>query len=179
MEWLSQLSAFGVFLGIAGVGFLFLLVSLVFGAAFEHMGGDADHSFDHGGPSFLSARGISVFVTTFGCIGAAGISYGLSTAAASGAGFAGGLFFASIIFMFAKFLYGQQASTDVKMSDVVGQLAQVIVAIPAGGVGQVRCRVGEELVDKIARSRNGAAIAENTSVRVEEAVGEIVIVSPQ
>ncbi len=179
MEWLSQLSAFGVFLGIAGVGFLFLLVSLVFGEAFEHMGVDADHGFDHGGPSFLSARGISVFVTTFGCIGAAGVSYGLSTAAASGAGFGGGLFFASLLFLFAKFLYGQQASTDVKVTDVVGQIARVIVAIPAGGVGQVRCRVGEELVDKIARSRSGNAIGENCSVRIEEVVGEVVIVSPQ
>jgi len=179
MEWFSQLSAFGVFLGIAGVGFLFLLVSLVFGEAFEHLGVDADHSFDHGGPSFLSARGISVFITTFGCIGAAGISYGLSTAAASGVGFVGGAFFASLMFLFAKFLYGQQASTDVKMTDVIGQTARVIVAIPAGGVGQVRCRVGEELVDKIARSRSGQAIAENASVTIEEAVGEIVVVSPQ
>lgn len=179
MEWLSQLTAFGVFLGIAGIGFLFLLVSLVFGEAFEHMGVDADHSLDHGGPSFLSARGISVFVTTFGCIGAAGISYGLSTAAASGAGFVGGMAFATLIFLFARFLYGQQSSSDVRTQDVVGQIARVVVAIPPAGVGQVRCRVGEELIDKVARSHDGAAIAENTSVRIEEVVGEVVVVSPR
>ena len=43
-----------------------------------------------------------------------------------------------------------------------------MIAIPAGGVGQVRCKVGEELVDKIARGHEPDAIAENTSVVVEE-----------
>jgi hypothetical protein len=53
----------------------------------------------------------------------------------------------------------------------------VIVAIPAGGLGQVRCRIGDELVDRIARSRSGEAIAENSPVRVEEVLGETVVVS--
>jgi membrane protein implicated in regulation of membrane protease activity len=174
---ISELSAFGVFLGIASVGFLFLLVSLVFGEIFEHLGVDADHSFDHSGPSFLSMRGISVFITAFGGIGAIAIRYGLSTTGASGVGVGGGLIFAYLIYVFARFLYSQQATSSMSASDVVGQTARVIVAIPAGGLGQVRCRVGEELVDKIARSRTGEAIAENVSVRVEEVLGETVIVS--
>ena len=178
-DWMAQLSAFGVFLGIGAIGFLFLLVSLVFGEMFEHLGADADHSFDHGGPSFLSVRGLSVFVTAFGGIGAIGVRYGLSTVAASGAGVAGGLVFAYVIYAFAKFLYGQQSSSSTSAQDVVGQAARVTVAIPAGGVGQIRCRVGEELVDKIARSRSGEAVPENTSVRIEEILGETVIVSPQ
>jgi len=53
------------------------------------------------------------------------------------------------------------------------------VTIPAGGVGQVRCRIGEELIDKIARTRQGESIPENTSVRVEEVLGETVIVARQ
>jgi membrane protein implicated in regulation of membrane protease activity len=176
-DLISQLSAFGVFLAIAGVGFLFLLISLVFGEVCEHLGVDADHSFDHGGPSFLSVRGISVFVTAFGGIGAIGVRYGLTTTGASLAGFVGGLFFASIIYVFARFLYSQQATSTMSAMDVVGQNCRVIVAIPAGGLGQVRCRVGDELVDRIARSRSGEAIAENAPVRVEEILGETVIVS--
>ena len=73
MDWFSNLNAFGVFLGIGGLGFVFLLLSMIMGEAFEHFGADADHSFDHGGPSFLSVRGISVFVTAFGGIGAIGV----------------------------------------------------------------------------------------------------------
>jgi membrane protein implicated in regulation of membrane protease activity len=176
-DLISEFSAFGIFLAIAGVGFLFLLISLVFGEIFEHLGVDADHSFDHSGPSFLSVRGISVFVTAFGGIGAIGIRYGLSTTGASLAGVAGGLVFASIIYMFAKFLYSQQATSSLSATDVLGQSCRVIVAIPAGGLGQVRCRIGDELVDRIARSRSGEAIAENAPVRVEEILGETVIVS--
>lgn len=179
MEWFSQTSAFGVFIGIGAIGFLFLVVSLIFGEIFGHIGADADHSFDHGGPSFLSVRGLSVFVTAFGGIGAIAVRYGLSTIGASAAGFVGGMGFAYLIYVFAKFLYGQQSNTSVSAQDVVGQSARVIIAIPAGGVGQIRCRVGEELIDKIARSRSGAAIPENASVRVEEVLGETVIVSPQ
>jgi hypothetical protein len=37
--------------------------------------------------------------------------------------------------------------------------------------------VGEELIDKVARARDGAAIPEHTTVRVEEVLGEVVIVS--
>jgi hypothetical protein len=43
----------------------------------------------------------------------------------------------------------------------------------------VRCQLGEDLVDKIARSRDGSAIAENTTVVIEEVLGETVIVRRQ
>ena len=76
----------------------------------------------------------------------------------------------------ARMLYHQQASSEVRASDLVGQVARVVVAIPAGGVGQIRCRVGEELVDKIARTRDGGPVGENMSVKVEEVLGETVIV---
>ena len=95
---------------------------------------------------------------------------------ASGVGFLTGLVFGGAIYMFAQFLYGQQASSEVRANDLVGQVARVVVAIPAGGVGQIRCRVGEELIDKIARTSDGIAVAENQSVQVEEVLGETVIV---
>jgi hypothetical protein len=50
-----------------------------------------------------------------------------------------------IVLAFARFLYQQQATSEVRTADLVGQTARVIVAIPAGGVGQVRCRVGAGL----------------------------------
>jgi hypothetical protein len=176
-DLIAQASTFTVFLAIASVGFLFLLVSLLFGGLFEHFeGGHFDHDLGHGGPSFFSARILSVFVTAFGGFGAIGTHYGLSTLASSGIGFASGMFFASLIWAFAGFLHRQQASTELLTSDVVGLTARVIVTIPRNGVGQVRCRVGEEMVDKIARSKDGESIAENSVVHVEESLGEIVIV---
>ena len=171
---LPPLSPFTVFLAIAAVGFLFLLVSVVFGEVFDHLG--ADYDVDMGGPGFFSGRIMSVFVTGFGGFGALAIHYGLSPVGASLVGFGSGLVFSSIIYAFARFLYWQQASSDVGSADLIGQNARVVVAIPAGGVGQVRCRVGEELVDKIAQSQDGTAIPEHASVRIDQIVGETVIV---
>jgi membrane protein implicated in regulation of membrane protease activity len=177
--WFASLSAFTVFLGIAGVGFLFLLVSLVFGEIFEHLGDDLDHDLDHGGPGIFSTRILSVFVTAFGGFGAVATYYGASPVSASAVGFASGVLFASIIYGFARFLWSQQAATELRSADLVGQVARVVVAIPKGGLGQVRCRLGEELLDKIARSQDGEAIAENEIVRIEQVLGETVIVRKQ
>jgi len=177
----SQVSAFAIFLAIGAVGFLFLVISLLFGELFDHADFSGDHETDlgHGGPGFFSTRVISVFVMAFGGFGAIGVQYGLSTLGASLVGAGSGLVFGSIIYGFARFLYSQQASSEVKTADLVGQAARVIIAIPAGGLGQVRCQIGEALVDKIARTQDGQAIPENVGVKIEEVLGETVVVRRQ
>jgi len=180
MDWLPQISQFTVFLAIAAVGFVFLLVALIFGEVFEHFEASVDHDFDgHGGPGFFSTRILSVFVTAFGGFGAVGTYYGLGTLGASGVGFGSGAFFALLIYAFARFLFTQQASSDLHVQDVVGCQARVVVPIPASGVGQVRCQLGEQLMDKIARSRDGEAIPENVAVTIVEVLGDTVLVVPQ
>lgn len=170
------LNAFIVFLAIAAVGFLFLIISLFFGEIFEHFDGSLDHDMDHGGPGFFSTRIISVFITAFGGFGAIATDQGASALAASGIGAVAGFLLAAPVYFLAKFLYGQQASSEHRSQDLVGKVGRVVVSIPAGGVGQVRCTLGEELVDKIARGREPDAIPENTSVIVEEVVGETIVV---
>lgn len=179
-DWLFNLTALTVFLTVAGFGFLFLLVSLIFGEIFDFFDGDLDHDFDHdhGGPGFFSSRVMGVFITTFGGTGAIGTYYGLSTLASSLAGLVSGAALASVVYAFARFLYGQQASTDVISGDLVGRTGRVVVTIPNNGMGQIRCQVGEQLVDKIARSGDGESIPENHSVRIEEVLGELVVVRP-
>ena len=174
MDLLPSLSAYTVFLAIAGVGFIFLIFSAVFGEIFDFF--DHDIDFDHGGPGILSSRVIAVFITAFGAFGAIAMNNGMSVGAASGVGLGGGVIFGGVIYMFLRFLYGQQASSDVLASDLVGQKGRIIIGIPANGVGQVRVRVGEELVDKVAQARDGLAIPENTAVTVDEVLGETVIV---
>ena len=174
MNFLPPFNAFGIFLAIAAVGFLFLMITLVFGEIFDFF--DSDHDFDHGGPGFFSSRVIAVFITSFGCFGAIATHYGLSTLPASTAGVAAGVVFGGLIYMFARFLFSQQVSSEVRGSDLVGQSARVVVGIPAGGLGQIRLRVGEEMIDKIARANDGQPLPENTPVLVEEVLGETVIV---
>jgi membrane protein implicated in regulation of membrane protease activity len=176
MDLLQSFSAFTVFVAIAAVGFVFLIVSLIFGEIFDFFDHDFDIGGDHGGPGILSSRVIAVFITAFGAFGAIAVDNGLRAGPASGVGLASGVVFGGIIYAFLRFLYGQQASSDVVASDLVGQHARVVVSIPANGVGQIRCRIGEELIDKIAQSRDGLAIPENTPVHIEEVLGETVIV---
>ena len=183
-DWLREFSAFAVFATIAAVGFLFLLISLVFGEIFEmfgHDGADFSHDVggDHGGPGFFSTRVLSVFVMAFGGFGAIAVQYGMNPMAASGVGFTGGVVLGAAVYGFARFLWSQQSATEVRTTDLVGQTARVNVAIPEGGLGQVRCRIGEQLVDKIARADDGKAIAENAVVLIQEVLGETVIVKRQ
>ncbi len=182
MFLLVGFSAFAIFLGIAAIGFLVLVVSFVFGEIFEHgdwFGGhDADlHGDVHdGGVSFFSSRVLSVFVTAFGGFGAIGIHLGYGVGVSTGMGMAGGLIFGGLIYLFATFLFSQQASSDVHVGDLVGQTAEVSVTIPKGGLGQVRCTLGETSMEKIARSRDGEEIAANTLVKVEAVIGETCVV---
>jgi hypothetical protein len=182
MLFVAGFSAFAVFLGIASIGFLFLVISFLFGEFFGHgdLGGhDADFHGDvhaDAGVSIFSTRVLSVFVTAFGGFGAIGVHLGYGTEVSTALGVAGGLVFGSIIYLFASFLFSQQASSEIRMSELCGGMAHVSVAIPKGGVGQVRCTVGESVVEKIARSRDGQQIPINTLVKIETVVGETVVV---
>jgi membrane protein implicated in regulation of membrane protease activity len=176
MNMLQSVNAFAVFLAIAALGFLLLMSSLFFGEIFEHFDGGLDHDLEHGGPGFFSTRVLSVFVTAFGGFGAIATHYGFSPLPASGLGALSGIVLATPVYYFARFLYGQQASSDSRTTDLVGQVGRVVVAIPAGGVGQVRCRIGEELIDRVARARDANPIAENDAVVIEEIVGETIVV---
>jgi hypothetical protein len=161
-----------VFLGIAALGFIFLVVTLLFGEIFEHFDG---HNGD-GGPSFFSPRVISVFTTAFGASGAIATQYGMDATPSSGVGFLSGLFFGGLIYWFGVFLMRQQVTTSVTNTDMIGRQGMVTVAIPSHGVGQVRIQFGEELVDKVARSKSGDPIALNSTVMVEAVLGEVIIV---
>lgn len=179
MSLLVGFSAFAVFLAIAAVGFLFLIISFLFGELFGHadLGGhDADVHGDMHGVSFFSTRVLSVFVTAFGGFGAIGVHLGYRIEISTAIGLVGGVVFGGIIYMFASFLYSQQASSGIRVRDLVGRTAEVSVAIPKGGLGQIRCTLGESVVEKLARTVDGEEIPANTSVKIESVTGETMLV---
>lgn len=175
MFWLLGFSAFAVFLGIAAVGFCVLIISFFMGEIFDFADHDAGHDIGDG-ISMMSSRVLSVFVTAFGGFGAIGTHLNYSIGVSTGMGLAGGIVFGGLIYLFASFLYGQQASTDVRISELAGRTGQVSVAIPKGGVGQVRCTLGQTVVDKIARAKDGGEIAANALVVIEEIAGDTIVV---
>jgi membrane protein implicated in regulation of membrane protease activity len=178
-EWLSNLSSLSVFLAVGALGFLFLLFSFLFGEFFEEVDIDEGADPDLGdGPSVFSLRTLAVFITGLGGLGAIAELRGAGAAVSGVVGLVGGMALAGAVYGFARYLYQQQSSSHVTAGDLIGRRAEVTVAIPAGNVGQVRCLVGETMVEKIARSRGGDAIPLNGAVRIEEVAGEIIIVSP-
>src|SRR5262245_25935936 len=111
--------------------------------------GDVDHG---GGPSIFSARIMASFLTAFGVGGVVARYYNLPHPAASGVGVVAGVVLSGIVYQFARFLYSQQASSDVRMSDLVGRSAEVSVAIPEAGVGQIVLSFGGARSEHLARS---------------------------
>jgi membrane protein implicated in regulation of membrane protease activity len=174
----ASVSTLTIFIAIAAVGLVFLVVSLLFGELLSDFGFGADGGGGPDGHGFVDTRSVAVFVTAFGGFGAIGVGSGLGVVPSALLGLASGLVLGGAVALFARFLLGQQSTSSVSGSQLVGRTAQVTVAIPAGGVGQVSCRIGEERVEKIARVRGGTELKNGALVLIEEFTGDSVIVSP-
>jgi membrane protein implicated in regulation of membrane protease activity len=171
-----------LYAAIAAFGLLFLLAMLFVGDLF---GGDHDAHFEvHGhdagdaghGPSIFSARIMASFMTAFGAGGAIARYFGLPQLASSGIGIASGVVMAGIVYQFAKALYGQQASSEVRMHSLVGRTAEVTVGIPEGGVGQITITIAGERSTHIARPSDGKPIGMGSEVVITGLRGDSVIV---
>jgi membrane protein implicated in regulation of membrane protease activity len=170
-----------IYAAIGAFGFLFLLIMLFVGEIFggDHdMGGHdvAMHDGDAGGPSIFSARIMASFLTAFGVGGALGRYYGFGHPAASGVGVAAGIVMSGIVFQFAKILYSQQASSEIRMTGLVGRSAEVTVAIPEQGVGQIALTYGGERTEHIARSGDGGPLPRGAEVTITGLRGDSVVV---
>jgi len=180
MDFFANLNLLAVFLIIGGIGFVFLLISLVLGDIFEMFGGSADIGGDSGVDfGFLDSRVLAVFITAFGGFGAIGAQMGFGAIVCSLIGLLGGIIFGGVVSLFGRFLIGQQASSSVTDSDLVGRTAQVTVAIKSGEVGQISARIGDERVDRVARSSDGEEIKVGTMVTVAAIAGDAVIVETE
>jgi membrane protein implicated in regulation of membrane protease activity len=176
VKTVTDITLLTTFLITGGIGFLFLLASLVVGDIFDAVGIDfgLDASHDFG---IFDSRVISVFLVAFGGFGTIGVQVGLGAVGSSLCGLLGGVFFAAMVFFFGKFLYGQQSTSSVREEDLIGRTAQVTVRIQAGGIGQISCRVGDDKIEKLARTASGEEIQAGAIVRIESIAGDSVIVS--
>jgi len=177
-----------VFLIIAGVGFLFLLVSAIGG---DHEAGDNDFHFEHdhdmgghdhegsegsGSPSPYSMRIIAIFLTSFGAAGAMARYGGLSYTWSSIVGLGGGFVVAFIAFELISFFYHQQASSTINSSDLLNLVAEVKTEIPPSGLGQVSVVTKNQRIYLSARSKDGKTIGAGSSVKIVECPGDSVLV---
>lgn len=171
-----------IYISVAAFGLLTLLLMLFVGEIFgDH---DLGHEVaaghldaDHGGPSIFSVRIMGAFLTAFGVGGVIGRYYRFSHPAASGIGIVTGVVMATIVFQFAKVLYSQQASSEISMQGLVGATAEVSVAIPAGGVGQISVSSAGARSEHIARSIDGRSLPRGTAVVIKRVGGDSVVVA--
>ena len=166
-----------IFLIAGGIGFIFLMISLIIGDLFEALDFDFDMDFDGGEIGILDSRVVSVFLTAFGGIAALTLYIGFGGIVSSLVGLISGLVFGGLIFAFAYLLHSQQSTSSVSERDLIGRTAKVIVGIQPGSIGQISCRIGEERVEKLARTRDGESIKEGETVFIEEHAGDSFIVS--
>ncbi len=172
-------NALTAFLIVAAAGFIFLLASFFLGDLFEQVGLDVELEVDGGMDEigWFDSRVLSIFATAFGGFGAIGMLIGMGAIVSSVMGLAGGLAFGTVVFFFARLLHRQQASSSVSTQQLIGRIADVVVTIRPGGVGQISCRVGEERVQKLARARDDVEIKVGTKVVIEDLTDDAVIVS--
>jgi membrane protein implicated in regulation of membrane protease activity len=173
-----------IYAAIGAFGFLFLIVMLFVGEVFggDHdihagdIGGDHGDVSHEGGPSIFSARIMASFLTAFGVGGVVARYYELPHPAAAGCGVVCGIVMSGLVYQFAKILYTQQASSEVRMAGLVGRTAEVTIGIPKGGVGQVTLEYGGERTTQIARSGSGDAVPPGTVVVVKALLGDSIVV---
>lgn len=175
---MTTMSLMTIFLAIGGIGFLFLLISFVVGDIFDALGFDFGADLDSGHDfGVFDSRVISVFLTAFGGFGAIGTTIGYAVVGSSLFGLLGGVVFGAIVFFFGKFLHSQQSSSSVTAEDLIGRTAQVVVSIKPNNVGQISCRIGEENVEKLARSIGDKEIKAGSIVRIDSINSDSVMVS--
>lgn len=179
MEFITNLNLLLLFAIIGGVGFVFLVISLVVGDVFEAVGLDLDGGASGTDFGLLDSRVVAVFITAFGGFGVIGVQMGYGAVGSSLIGLLGGIVFGGVVGVFGRFLIGQQASSSVTDDDLVGRIGQVTVAIKPGAVGQISVKIGDERVEKLARSKAGDELVPGSIVKVSAVAGDSLIVETE
>ena len=162
------------------IGVLFTVVTSLF--SLDHGAGDValDAGLGHVDIPLFSPTILSVFVTGFGGIGAIlrmtthlHPLVEIASAAAGGVGFA----FLGLLILGA-IAKQTQGGSEYATGDLLGGAAEVIVPIPAGGVGEVAYVKKGSRSNAPARSKDGTAIARNSDVQIVSISGTTLVVEP-
>ena len=174
-----------------GVGFLFVLGTVIFGHVLggghdighvemghvEGAGGHAEAGLDNSGMpgvSPFSPMLIACFVTAFGALGiifyqipathSAWISGPLSMA--------GAFLVAATVFWLLRALFSAtQGSSESRISDLIGVVAEVITPIPEKGVGEIAYVQKGARYSAPAREQTGAPVAYGHPVKIVRVAG--------
>ncbi len=175
-----------VYASLFAVGAVYALIMAVVGSFADHDfdaghldGGDIAGGADQ--PHPISGTVVATFITGFG--GGGSIAHyfldwtvlpGLVAASATGLVMAGAAF-GVLELIFSR----TQAGAEFKTSDAAGRVAEVITAIPEGGIGEIAYIVRGQRQLAGARAVDGGAIKKGTTVVIERMMGTTAHVRPQ
>ncbi len=173
----GELIDFGEHAGLDSVGHA---IEGVFGGA---EAADADigeigleHEIEGAEVSPFSLRTVAMFVAGFGAGGLIGQGLGIPDPLTLVPALGLGLATAIPMWLFLRFLYGEQASTSIQATDYIGLIGRVTVSIPKGRLGQVALIVRGQRMNVPARSEDGSPIRAQAQVEVLSMEGGMVIV---
>lgn len=197
--FLNSLGLTLLYLALLGIGIIYAVIILIGGALHDihipgldlhvggheigpvhvDVGGDVSHP-EVNVPS-LSPVTVASFVTAFGAFGLIALGLFDTSAQWSLAWAAGGGLVVAVIahFAFGYFLIAPQGSSEVKLRDIVGAVAEVITPIPADSVGEVAFVAQGGRMTYTAKSATGTPIARGITVVIEKVVGGVAVVRPQ
>jgi len=177
---------FFVYLVCLGVGFLFTVLTAIFGHVFGHgghdghiegSGGHAEAGIDGSdmpGVSAFSPTVIASFMTGFGGFGlifsqmAATKSVWVSAPLAVACGF---VVAASVLGLLRRLFSATQSSSESRVGTLIGQAATIITPIPENGVGEIAYVQAGSRYSAPAREEHGSPVACGKSVRITRVVG--------
>ncbi len=169
-----------IFITIFGMGFLILIISLIFGHDTDvHVDVDASGADVGHGPGIFSVRLFALAMVGFGAVG-----FGVRATTewtmfqSSMAGIAGALGIGAIGYFILRVFYASQESSTISDRDIIGGEAYLTDAISGGQNGQVACIIRGREITFLARSSDGNPIARNAPVRIVGKSGSIVTVEP-
>lgn len=162
------------------VGALYVLVSVIFG---DIIGGALDGLLD-----FLSSDGASMFnpMTIVGGVtifGGSGIMLNHYTSLEQSYIFLLSLLIALFMSILIYFFYVRpmsraENSTGYSMSELVGNVGEIVISIPQGGYGEVMMNIGMGTIHHIAGSYEGASLEAGQRVVVVEVKDGVLLVVP-
>ncbi|HUM01329.1 MAG TPA: hypothetical protein VL084_03520 [Thermoanaerobaculia bacterium] len=162
-----------IFIALAVIGMVLVAISAFLGHDF-----DAHPELEVGGVGLFSLRALSIFIMTFGTVGALVRWTDRTPIVSSLWGLLAGVLTYGLYVAAMQLIRSQQASSLIEDRELVGLTALVTVAIPAEGLGEVTCRLKSQTTRRMARSARRQPIAEGALVRVGELQGDVLLVEP-
>jgi len=166
-----------IFATIFGIGFLILVISLIFGTDHDFdVDADADAGHGHG---IFSVKLVALLLVGFGATGfGARSTTDWSMFKCSMAGVGGAAIVGLIGWVILRAFYASQESSTVNDEDIIGQTANLIDAIGENQNGQIACIIRGREFTFLARSTDGKAIKRGTPVKIIAKTASVVTVQP-